>query len=360
MGEIRVKVPRLRLIGGRYYWRPSKALRAEGYQNIPLGEDTASAVKKAQALNRRVEREKATVKPSTLPGSVADVIRIYGEDARFTKLAEDTKRAYRCVLREIEANGGDLDIADLDRPWFRALYRRLSVRGKPIARLHMVVWSILMEVARDEGFRKDNPVAKMPLHKGEARDRRWTDEERATFCAAAERLGRPSIALAVRLAYDLGQRERDVLRLTWHNYGGGAFSFRQTKTGKAVGVPVSAETRAALDAMDRTGVHVVISEITGQPYGGQAFRDAFATIRRKAGLPADLQFRDLRRTALSEIGEAGGTDDEIRAVSGHKSRNVVATYVVPTTTMAGNAQAKRERARNASGKPATVNGEKSN
>jgi hypothetical protein len=350
-------IPRLRSIDGRWYWRPSKALRALGYQNVPLGSDLPTAMKRAEALNRRVDREKGAARPETVRGSVADVVRIYGGDARFAGLAEDTKRAYRSVLREIERKVGDLDITVLDRPHFRAAYRDIAMRGKAIARLHMVVWRVLLDVAMDEGLRKDNPLLGMKMHKGVARERRWSDAELAAFSAAAEAAGRPSIALAVRLAYDLGQRQRDVLRFTWHQYRGGAFVLQQTKRGAKVGVPVAPETAAALDAMARKGVHVVISEASGQPYKGQAFRDAFATIRAKAGLPADLQYRDLRRTALSEIGDAGGTDDEIRSVSGHRSRNVVSTYVVPTTTMARNAQAKRERARNRSGSSATVNEE---
>lgn len=360
MGEIRMKIPRLRLIDGRWYWRPSKALRGVGYQNVPLGTDALAAVKKAEALNRRVAREVEGARPTAAPGSVADIIRIYGGEAKFTKLAEDTKRAYRSVLKEIEAEGGDLDIAALDRPWFKALYRRVCIRGQAIGRLHMVIWRILLEVAIDEGLRKDNPIAKMDMHKGEARTRRWTVGELDSLYGAAGRLGRPSIALAVRLAYDLGQRQRDVLRLSWHQYRAGSFYLTQSKTGEQVGVPVSPETRVMLDDMDRKGVHVIISEMSGQPYRGQAFRDAFATIRRKAGLPDDLQFRDLRRTALSEIGDAGGTDDEIRAVSGHKSRNVVSVYVVPSTTMAGNAQAKREQARTERGRAAQTKAEKPN
>ena len=69
----------------------------------------------------------------------------------------------------------------------------------------------------------------------------------------------------------------------------------------------------------------------------------FARIRALAELPAELQFRDLRRTAATELGTAGATDDEIRAVTGHRSRNVVAVYVRPDDRMAKAVQRKRDR-----------------
>jgi hypothetical protein len=54
-----------------------------------------------------------------------------------------------------------------------------------------------------------------------------------------------------------------------------------------------------------------------------------------------LQFRDLRRTGLSELGDAGATDNELRAVSGHRTRDIVATYVVPGNAQVSAAMKKR-------------------
>ncbi len=45
----------------------------------------------------------------------------------------------------------------------------------------------------------------------------------------------------------------------------------------------------------------------------------------------DVQFRDLRRTLATALGAAGCTDDQIRAITGHKTRSVVAVYVRPDT-----------------------------
>jgi integrase len=109
--------------------------------------------------------------------------------------------------------------------------------------------------------------------------------------------------------------------------------------------------------MTRAGVQIVLSEATGRPYTSAAFNAAFRRLRAIAGLPADLQARDTRRTALTEAGDGGGTDSQLQSLSGHRNRQSVASYVHPSSTMAADAQAARERARNRSGKIATKKGE---
>ncbi|SMH60475.1 tyrosine-type recombinase/integrase [Azospirillum agricola] len=145
----------------------------------------------------------------------------------------------------------------------------------------------------------------------------------------------------MELAYDTGQRQADILSLTWTQYDGTAFMVQQSKTAAKVVASVSPEMRARLATVKRTGVQVVIAEATGQPYKRMYFSHEFTRLRKLAGLPDDLQFRDLRRTAATELGQAGATDDQIRAQTGHKSRNVVSVYVVPERAMSEGGQEKR-------------------
>lgn len=82
-------------------------------------------------------------------------------------------------------------------------------------------------------------------------------------------------------------------------------------------------------------------ERTKAPYSDRLRNKVYHRVRDKAGLPDDLNFYDLRRTAATEMGNANCTEDEIRAVTGHVSRQIVSTYVNTTAKMAANAQAKR-------------------
>ena len=44
--------------------------------------------------------------------------------------------------------------------------------------------------------------------------------------------------------------------------------------------------------------------------------------------------RDLRRTGATKMAEAGCTEDELRSVTGHQSRDVLSIYVRPTKKLA--------------------------
>ncbi len=163
--------------------------------------------------------------------------------------------------------------------------------------------------------------------------------------AKALEMRRPSMGLAVMLGWCLGQRPADLRKLPWTTYDGAAVALRQAKTKTAVWVPALPELRKLLDAATRSSVQIVVSEATGRPYQESDFQHTFVDIRRAAGLSDDLQFRDLRRTLATALGAAGCTDDQIRSITGHKTRNVVAVYVRPDQTFAKGAMKKLERAR---------------
>jgi hypothetical protein len=65
-------------------------------------------------------------------------------------------------------------------------------------------------------------------------------------------------------------------------------------------------------------------------------------IARAAGIPDDLQIRDLRRTAATEGASAGATPWEMMAVGGWQDQASIRPYFVGTPEQAASFQAKRE------------------
>ncbi len=51
-------------------------------------------------------------------------------------------------------------------------------------------------------------------------------------------------------------------------------------------------------------------------------RPLFRKIATAAGIPSDLQFRDLRRTATVQLAEAGCTESEIASFGGWSAQSV--------------------------------------
>src|SRR5215471_13541003 len=102
MGQIEVNVPRLRCIHGRYFWRPTKAVKQLGFANVPLGSDLVKAVQEARRRNDEVERVRRRADDGPVHGSIAHVIKTYREDEAFAQLKPRTRSGYERILREIE------------------------------------------------------------------------------------------------------------------------------------------------------------------------------------------------------------------------------------------------------------------
>ena len=86
-----------------------------------------------------------------------------------------------------------------------------------------------------------------------------------------------------------------------------------------------------LDDTGRTSIHIIVNELTGQPYPSKdVFGKVFRKVRKWAGIERPLTFHDLRTTAMTNLGNKGATMAEIVTFSGHKINSpVLHTYVKP-------------------------------
>ena len=131
--------------------------------------------------------------------------------------------------------------------------------------------------------------------------------------------------------------------MTWGQYKGGTIKLCQQKTKKLVEVPCHRDLRAVLDDQDRTTIHM-LARIDGHPLPYHRLRDLEAEVRSEAGLRA-FQMRDLRRTAMVRMAEAGAEIHQIAAVSGHSietTKQILETYLPRTVEMGKAAIAKWE------------------
>ena len=65
-------------------------------------------------------------------------------------------------------------------------------------------------------------------------------------------------------------------------------------------------------------------------------------VKAESGLPKELTAMDMRRTAITEMVEAGVDTTQIMAVSGHNSPQSMRPYIKHTFKSANNALARRE------------------
>lgn len=333
----------------RYYWIPTKKLQDAGFMPRRLPDEIAAATAAAERLNAKVDQFYAGTLPTQsapADGTLAALDALFQTDDTFRDgMKPRTQRDYLYSIKPALTWAGESQVPDITRKVIKAWYRDLRDRkGAANARNSAAALRRLLAFGRDEGWIKDNPALELKIAAPASRDRVWTIEERNTFCAASVAAGRPSMALAVMLGWCLGQRPADLRTLPSAAYDGARVFIRQAKTDAHIAVPALPELRALLNTTPRRSTQMVVSEVTGRPYQESDFQHTFAEIRDSAGLKKDLQFRDLRRTLATALGAAGCTDDQIRGVTGHKTRSVVAVYVRPDSTFADGAMKRLQRA----------------
>jgi integrase len=152
--------------------------------------------------------------------------------------------------------------------------------------------------------------------KGSRAEKVWGDDDEKSLLTVAS----PQMALAIKLALWTGQRQGDLLRLTWSAYDGHFIRLRQSKTGVRVVISVGAPLKAILDATPRVSPFVITSG-DERPYTSDGFRASWRKTCERAGING-LTFHDLRGTAVSRLAGVGATEMEIAVITGHAVSNV--------------------------------------
>ena len=110
------------------------------------------------------------------------------------------------------------------------------------------------------------------------------------------------------------RRPSDVLKMSWPQYSGSAIRLRQQKTGALLDFPVHPVLREHLDTLPHSSTSLTIVAYRGRPVKYLRFNERFRRIAERAQI--DAQARDLRRTAMVRMAEAGATVPQIASVSG--------------------------------------------
>jgi integrase len=265
------------------------------------------------------------------------------------------KRVYNQALARIGSRFGSWSIKSVQYQDAKQFYRDERAPARPGERERLGQANNALRVARlvweyfvREELAHANPFRKVRLSTLSSRRIMWTRGQVENFVATADRLGHPEIGTAVMLAFELCQRQSDILALTWEQIASNRVTIRQDKTDALVWIPLKdlPEVLGRLEATPRKGTRVV-TPADGRAWGSNAhqFRKVVRRIAQAAGIPDTLTYMDLRRSGLTELGNAGATDDEIRSVSGHLTREVVKAYVLPNDEQAAHALEKRRKGR---------------
>jgi integrase len=265
--------------------------------------------------------EAVSAKRSPPQGTLLSVLMGFQASDDFRSLEPRTRSDYVRQIRRIEAEYSNFPLSALmdrrARGAFMAWRDRLAVSSRRQADYAWQVLARVLSWAENRGLVPANPCAKGGrLYRGSRAEKVWTHDDEGRFLRAAP----AHLHLALLLGLWTGQRQGDLLRLTWAAYDGTHIRLRQSKTGARVVIPVGAPLKAALDATPKRSPRILVNS-DGIPWSADGFRSSWRKACAAAGVKG-VTLNDLRGTAVTRLALAECSEAEIATLTGHTLRDV--------------------------------------
>lgn len=258
----------------------------------------------------------------TAPGTInALAVAIYAS-AEWQLLEASTRDTYRGIIERLRNDHGGQSVRAIQP------HHVLKMRDKraetPWAANKMVQvlrWMMAFAVARQ--WRADNPAAGLKSLKAPSVGfPAWTEADIARFEAHWE------VGTRERLAFDLllytAQRSGDVRQMGRQQICDDAILVRQEKTKAFLELPIHPQLRPSLQRVP-TGQMLFLTTKSGAGFTAGGFGNWFRDAARAAGIE-DRSAHGLRKSAATRLADAGCTEAQIKAVTGHTTSKEVERY----------------------------------
>jgi integrase len=263
-----------------------------------------------------------------VPGSFDELLALYYASPKFLNPGARTQVVYRNVLerwRETRTKSGkrygdgfvrDLTAAHVEDMMAAMLPHRTS------ANMLRKRLAALMDFAVVRGKAAGNPVRSVDAFQIKGGGfHTWTDDEIAQYEA------KHAVGTRARLMLDLllwtGQRGGDVRVMGPHLLKDGRLLLSQEKTDVALSLPILEPLAASLAATPTGKTFLIVHG--GRPFARGSFGNWFREQCDAAGLP-HCSAHGLRKAAARRLAEAGCSNQQIKAWTGHTTDSEVARY----------------------------------
>lgn len=270
------------------------------------------------------------------------LIASYKQSPKWQKLAPRTKSDYSKVLEYLSDTVGKKDPTKM---------RRSTIIDAQMANRHRArfanyvphMLSILFEHAIDLDWQRDNPAKGIEKLK--------TGDGHKPWPTSAINMYRDKVTglplLVFELAIGTGQRATDLTLMEWGHIEDGGIWVTQGKTQTRLWIPFTDRLHDVLAATTRRSLRYILCDDHGRQLNYDQIQKSTISERKKLGLDA-YSLHGLRYSAASELAEAGCTDHQIAAITGHKSLSMVQKYSKGASQkrLAKQAQTKRDQNKN--------------
>jgi integrase len=279
----------------------------------------------AAALEGGKARREIVGEKRTVAGTINALIVSYYTSPRsgFEELRALTQRDRRNMLERFRANYGDLPVKGLTRA---VLDKIMDARANtPHAANNLLrVLRYLLDHAISEGMIVHNPTTGVKKYRVKSGGwHTWSEAEIGQFLATHPINTRAGLAMALLL--HTGQRRGDAIRMGWQHITGDLIAVRQEKTDTPLMIPLHPELMQALYALPRSNLTFLLTE-RGAPFTPDGFGNWFRDCCDEASLP-QCSAHGLRKAAATRLADAGCTNEQIKAITGHRSDSSLAPYV---------------------------------
>ena len=299
-----------------YYRRGGKRQRIEGEPNS----------QEFVACYARIHAQFETGATQALPaaGTFGHLVASYYAAPEFRQLKASTQTEYRRYIELVREVWGHLAVTKINRAAIKA-YRDTMADRPATANAALRAMKTLIGFGVDACLIAENAAKGIKaLKTGSDGWAPWPPEALERF--ATESVG--SARIAFFLALYTGQRRADVLAMRWDDITDGGIAVRQAKTGAKLWIPLRPELLAELEELtevrggQREGT--IVQKADGTPYTD----DGFGTIwnREQHRLQCKWPFHGLRKCATQVLFEAGCTPQEVQAITGHATLQMVQHY----------------------------------
>ena len=299
---------------GRIYWyyrRDGMRQRVEGKPGTP---------EFLENYNRIHAAFEAEPRSGAAPGTFASLIAAYLSSPEYKELGDRAKQEYRGYLDQMRERFGTLSYRSMSRRFVIAY--RDSMAATPSKANHAIkVLRLLLSYAMDREFIKTNPAGRVKKLKTGDGWQPWPEPALERF----HEEGRGAARLGFMLALYTGQRKADVLAMRWSDITGDGFiRVKQAKTGTELFIPIHPTLAVELDRVEKRGL-AIVGRQDGRPYTDSGFNAIWRREKARLGL-GGVQFHGLRKNAVAALYEAQCTPQQVQAITGHASLEMVAHY----------------------------------
>lgn len=290
-----------------------------------------------QALAAEIDRlDKLHAPQKAAAGTLGGMLESYKQSPKFTDLAPRTQADYLKYMDALKPIGGT-PLTLIDSAFMAKLRDKTVKKRRGAFTNHMMAMlSSAFKHGKEYGLVSANPCTDLDKAKI-AVDRRkenrpWTPAERANVLAAAPL----HLKVPLALARFLGIRRGDILKLPRMAYRDGYLSFRTSKTGKIMKLPVLGALKQILDQslaawpIAEIDVTMLCLNSGKQPWTEMGFtcsvRKFFAQCVKRGIAGSGLTVHGLRHTVASELRSLGYKLEDIKNYLGQDTIEMAEHY----------------------------------